>query len=68
MRREVADKFISLLLLLGSTLLSAGLILFVHRAFAQLNAPVDAYLIFHGIYLLVLAALLAKLISKLLEV
>ena len=68
MRRETVEQIISSVFALGFGIFTLGLVSFVWKAFRENNAPIEAYLIFLGLYLTIIALAGAKLLSRMLEV
>ena len=67
-RREQIEQIISAIFALGLGCFSLALIAWTFRILRENKAPFEAYLMLLGLYLVILALLSAKLLSKMLEV
>lgn len=68
LKRRTVDQMISITLLSGFALFSLGLIILIFKLMKSSDLPLEAFLIFLGLYLLISALIGAKLLSKTLEV
>lgn len=67
-RREQIEQIISAIFILGFGCFSLALLSWSFRALRENGAPLEAYLMLVGLYLVVVSLLSAKLLSKILEV